>query len=614
MNKYIEQFEKYLDESKDDQIAIIELLNIYIKTRCYLKYEKLFNSAYERFPSNAILNRVQGKYLLFCKNKFSDARLFLERAIQINPEQPSWVKYLSGHRESYFEKVWEDVLYTPIPKNGSTSLKSYLLNKKNITDVNPHSYFGNPYFSAKRISNTNEFKKVIVLRDPIDRVISYHKKNILEADSLSEEVGIEGLKKLYGLTLKPTLNEFIERIELYVMCFNDVFHHILPQAAYIESIEDYDYVVDISDVDSLVQYVSKHIGFDDVSAPEKMVGKKSKNIDISGENLKKLASMYKDDYVLLKKAGIKYKNRECLEPSFSNYQPEARVEVESNFDVKLRREVNELKASINFIMNVINDMYLNFNDDFMSVNSITELVLKAVHDKTSFSLIRFGDGEGTILGKDQNSSKEDINKIIDIHFGDELDNDDIEFIKKELKLSFDNADVLGIPSYNRSIKTNSLGRIQRGIISVYSYIQRYSRTKAKFCQANIHIELYKSDFFSRLAAESGKITLITCRTELPAILKEKYTFSEVKLYEIPTESKYGQKDLIGKHYPDYYESIRSSLSVEPGEVFLIAAGLLGKSYCNLVKSKGGIAIDIGSIADAWCGINSRPYIESEKIL
>ena len=70
VNKYIEQFEKYLDESKDDQIAIIELLNIYIKTRCYLKYEKLFNSAYERFPSNAILNRVHGKYLLFCKNKF----------------------------------------------------------------------------------------------------------------------------------------------------------------------------------------------------------------------------------------------------------------------------------------------------------------------------------------------------------------------------------------------------------------------------------------------------------------------------------------------------------------------------------------------------------------
>jgi len=43
----------------------------------------------------------------------------------------------------------------------------------------------------------------------------------------------------------------------------------------------------------------------------------------------------------------------------------------------------------------------------------------------------------------------------------------------------------------------------------------------------------------------------------------------------------------------------------PGAVFLVAGGLLGKLYCARVRQLGGIALDIGAIADAWMGYNTR---------
>jgi hypothetical protein len=43
----------------------------------------------------------------------------------------------------------------------------------------------------------------------------------------------------------------------------------------------------------------------------------------------------------------------------------------------------------------------------------------------------------------------------------------------------------------------------------------------------------------------------------------------------------------------------------PGQAFLIGAGVLGKVYCHRVKELGGVAIDVGSLIDAWAGVESR---------
>jgi len=48
-------------------------------------------------------------------------------------------------------------------------------------------------------------------------------------------------------------------------------------------------------------------------------------------------------------------------------------------------------------------------------------------------------------------------------------------------------------------------------------------------------------------------------------------------------------------------------AVAPGRMVLVGAGYLGKWIVHQAKAAGGIALDIGSIADYWMGLKTRSY-------
>lgn len=61
-------------------------------------------------------------------------------------------------------------------------------------------------------------------------------------------------------------------------------------------------------------------------------------------------------------------------------------------------------------------------------------------------------------------------------------------------------------------------------------------------------------------------------------------------------------------YPGNPEShLRDSLPrivgerFKPGEVWLVAAGMPGKIYCQAIKDSGAVAVDVGSVMDLWAG-------------
>jgi hypothetical protein len=70
-----------------------------------------------------------------------------------------------------------------------------------------------------------------------------------------------------------------------------------------------------------------------------------------------------------------------------------------------------------------------------------------------------------------------------------------------------------------------------------------------------------------------------------------------------------------KHYPALFNLIPKWLDEQPakGNVFLVGAGGLGKVYCNWIKQRGGVAIDMGSILDGWAGLITRSYLKEMNI-
>jgi hypothetical protein len=63
-----------------------------------------------------------------------------------------------------------------------------------------------------------------------------------------------------------------------------------------------------------------------------------------------------------------------------------------------------------------------------------------------------------------------------------------------------------------------------------------------------------------------------------------------------------------RHYPHVYNDILANLleSDLTGELFLVGAGPLGKAYCQKIKKRGGVAIDVGAVFDSWINFHTRP--------
>jgi hypothetical protein len=69
-----------------------------------------------------------------------------------------------------------------------------------------------------------------------------------------------------------------------------------------------------------------------------------------------------------------------------------------------------------------------------------------------------------------------------------------------------------------------------------------------------------------------------------------------------------------RHFPDRYRELTSELArIEPRGLWFVAAGILGKIYCELIRAAGGIAVDIGHTADIWAGVQSRLSITSKTL-
>ena len=388
-NDYFNDMSNYLDFNPNDLSAKVDMLRFFSRARMNEEFESLATKVSK--TNNSFIQRELGRYYLFSKRDTKKALYHLNIAIKINPEEPMWVYYFTGNSFNYYEKLCDNLFYTAIPKNASTSLKNFILDKVYSTpDKNPHSQFGNPFFKSHHFGSEDliKSKKVLVTREPVERIKSYFNKNILEEDSLNFELGTnkKNTTEFYGLPTSPSFEFFIKNIWDYCLVFNDVLHHILPQSAYINNLSEYDIIVDIKDLDSMVVQVSKHLELDyQGPAPKKMVPKSSKINNTENLTLDDfLKTIYEDDYRLLK---TKYKKVDLTESSSFSFNPSIEYSPLSsqksdtlqtediNFsqvfskilesDVKGLQEIIGIKN--NFTEKNLNDIIENFNNQIEKV-------------------------------------------------------------------------------------------------------------------------------------------------------------------------------------------------------------------------------------------------------
>lgn len=254
-------------------------------------------------------------------------------------------------------------------------------------------------------------------------------------------------------------------------------------------------------------------------------------------------------------------------------------------------------------------------------------ISSAVCSGTPASFIRLGDADGNVLFSmlDRYPSLAEYcsQKISKIYFGNNnLMFDERRFFAEIILEALADADGIGAPEWGTieasfSTPYPSLDvRGMCGMRAVYTYLAE------KFDLNLINNACWSSTWYSRsllphydrLMSGQRYVGFITCYDNLATLWKQRANIGEVETYLVPMQSSIAYQTKrsphMGKdigHYPETYNKIMEKIRPPyQGALFIVAAGILSKPYCTQIKRRGGVAIDVGSIADVWMNTKSRP--------
>jgi hypothetical protein len=251
-------------------------------------------------------------------------------------------------------------------------------------------------------------------------------------------------------------------------------------------------------------------------------------------------------------------------------------------------------------------------DPWKKSTALLDMLLEAKRKKEPFSMVRFGDGEGRILGYPLFYNDELIShRVLTYQYGKKVISllkgkysEDYIFhgvmtLKYGLIKAACNADIIGLPSWLhfRGINDKNKDAMFSQALAL-TELERFIKDK-KIFDHFIFRPFQMDNNFNDLLSDLDYLGFIA-HSDISTLIKDKFNIKHVVHYKIPGHQTFMRDD--EPQYPNIYKKIIENIVVPyRGAIFLVAAGYLGKIYCNEIKIKGGIAIDIGAIFDAWTG-------------
>ena len=185
------------------------------------------------------------------------------------------------------------LLYISIPKCACTSLKSYMYliengeqfkqYKHNGKVINIHNLYPSTYFNQilqkyQKDFNLDDFTKICLIRDPIQRLASAYTNRVKHHKELSEE--IINSHDLNPNFANPTFGKFLENYFVYRKV-NSIKHHTDPIYKFIgENPFFYDKIFNINRINEFSDYLNEKFNIKYTIPKLQLGGGGSKSINI----------------------------------------------------------------------------------------------------------------------------------------------------------------------------------------------------------------------------------------------------------------------------------------------------------------------------------------------
>jgi tetratricopeptide (TPR) repeat protein len=255
--------------------------------------------------------------------------------------------------------------------------------------------------------------------------------------------------------------------------------------------------------------------------------------------------------------------------------------------------------------------------------SVAAWLRHRISERMPTSVIRLGDGEGHFLPYAPGISafkRQDQRKILHQWWGaDVLSDAQIRDLESRFETAIGRADAVGVQPLRRHLAITLEDRFLRGVCNPINFLESRTEDESKrriLLSLHLPSDLDRWDLWREILTPLSSVSVISC-LDLSRILAERFGISVRLWYRIPPVHYY--RTLLAEpgreperpFYPDVFEEIMANVAPKAGELFLVAAGFLGKLLCDQIRERGGIGFDIGSQADSWKGHATRIYTGAE---
>jgi len=243
--------------------------------------------------------------------------------------------------------------------------------------------------------------------------------------------------------------------------------------------------------------------------------------------------------------------------------------------------------------------------DPASLDQLVAQIREARRQRRGFSMMRLGDGEGLFLcgkrpdlgGAITNGAQIEVRLAAQGH---RLIDPEHRDLRHQFAEAVANADWVGIPDLPQCLNGPvDLVSVASGLALLLEEPQQQAlMPRLAVGGWHAHNFLLQAGFYSRDPFDRVNALIAP---SLPANLQGD---PDLLWLQIPGEAVF-RADAFGaeSHYPHVYQSILAAIEqqIQPGDLVLVGAGILGKIYCEAIRRRDGIAVDIGSVIDLCSG-------------
>ena len=259
---------------------------------------------------------------------------------------------------------------------------------------------------------------------------------------------------------------------------------------------------------------------------------------------------------------------------------------------------------------------------WLTIDQLGAFLRARIEAGEPFSWVRGGDGEGRFVAAmnrasypalTQDDADAMLQQIWTNWFGQdlaEIDAGRLAQLSAKVDDAFRTADLVGMTS----VAVLEHDRRHFGYRAALHVWQQGlpSSPDQRYTDASNHCFLLDRDpCFAKLLAGVDFLAVISPHRGLARRLQAQTAIASVIEYIIPGESRLMRAEELanrGEHFPKIFDRLMNEIRVPfRGACFLVAGGLLGKIYCHRIRELGGIALDIGAVADIWAGIDTRRH-------